>query len=82
MRMNKILLRLAMLIMFVLAIASGWAAFSMTFAASLWNIILGVLAIFFLFRGLELVDKINNLGPHATPEEKARDVDAKLPGEE
>lgn len=63
--MNRILLKVAMLIMFILAILGVWAALSMTFTASVWNLILGVVGIFFFFRALELVDKINKLGSYA-----------------
>ena len=63
--MNRILLKLAMLLMFLLSGFSGWAALFMTFNAGVWNLILGILAIFFFFRALELVDKINKLGAYS-----------------
>ena len=63
--MNIFLTKLAMLILFLLAVTCGWAAVTMTFSVSLWNIILGILAAFFLFRALEFADKVNKFGPYA-----------------
>ena len=59
--MNRFLLKLAMLLMFILAVLAGWGALSMTFSVGVWNLVLGIVGIFFFFRALELVDKINNL---------------------
>ena len=58
--MTKIL----MLIMFILAATFGWAAVTMQFEASLFNIILGIVSMFFFLRGFELADKVNGLGPY------------------
>ena len=66
--MNTFLQKLAMLAMFVLAVVCGWSALYMEFAATLWNLLLGILAAFFMFRALELVDKLNHFGPHADSE--------------
>lgn len=63
--MNRILLKLAMLLMFLLFGFLGWAALFMVFNAGVWNLVLGILAIFFFFRALELVDKINKLGAYS-----------------
>ena len=63
--MNAFLNRLAMLVLFLLAFTCAWSAVSMVFEVSLFNILLGILAIFFLLRGLEIADKINNLGPYS-----------------
>lgn len=54
-----------MLVMFLLAVTFGWAALVMVFPISLWNILLGIVAAFFLLRAFELADKINKLGPYA-----------------
>ena len=61
--MNSFFTKLAMLVLFLLAVTSGWAALTMVFKVSLVNIILGILAIFFILRALEIADKINKLGP-------------------
>ena len=63
--MNGFLTKIAMLVMFLLAVSCGWAAWTMVFPASLFNILLGILAAFFLLRGFELADKVNKLGPYA-----------------
>lgn len=63
--MNRFLLKLAMLLMFLLAILGVWAALTMSFSASIWNLLLGVVGIFFFFRALELVDRINKLGAYS-----------------
>jgi fatty acid desaturase len=65
MLMNSFLLKIAMLVMFLLAVTFGWAALVMVFPISLWNILLGIVAAFFLLRAFELADKINKLGPYA-----------------
>ena len=68
--MNSFLLKIAMLAMFLLAVTFGWAALVMVFPISLWNILLGIVAAFFLLRAFELADKINKLGPYADEEEE------------
>ena len=68
--MNRFLLKLAMLLMFILAVLAGWGALSMTFSAGVWNLVLGIVAIFFFFRALELVDKVNKLGAYSEEEDK------------
>lgn len=67
--MNTFLTKLVMLIFFIVAVSAGWAAVTMVFQASLWNIILGVVSAFFLFRALELADRINKYGQYAEKEE-------------
>lgn len=59
-----------MLAMFLLAVTCVWAAVTMVFSASLWNIILGVVGAWFLLRAFELADKVNKLGPYAESEGK------------
>ena len=66
--MKSFFTKLAMLAMFVLAVVCGWCAIYMVFDISLWNILLGILAAFFMFRALELVDRTNGFGPHADSE--------------
>lgn len=66
--MNSFLTKLAMLVLFLLAVTFGWAAMTMVFEVSLVNVLLGILAIFFLLRGLEIADKINKLGPYVEDE--------------
>ena len=63
--MNSFLTKLAMLVMFLLAVTCAWAALTMVFSLSLFNILLGILAAFFLLRAFELADRINKLGPYA-----------------
>ena len=54
-----------MLAMFLLAVTCAWAAWTMVFHFTLFNILLGILAAFFFLRAFELADKINKLGPYA-----------------
>ena len=61
---------LCSVIMFIAFLVFGWAAISMSFSITLWNLILAVMAGFFLFRALELVDKVNKLGPYAPKDEQ------------
>ena len=63
--MNTFLSKIAMLVLFLLAVTFAWAAAYMVFNVSLVNILLGILAAFFLIRGVELADKINHLGPYS-----------------
>lgn len=72
--MNSFFTKLAMLLMFMVSVTCGWAALTMVFPFTLVNILLGILAAFFLLRAFELADKINKLGPYADPEEKKQDV--------
>ena len=67
--MNTFLTRLAMLVLFLLAVTCGWAALMIVFPVSLFNILLGILAVFFCLRALELTDKINKLGPYSEEED-------------
>jgi len=67
--MNTFLSKLAMLVMFLLAVTCAWSAVTMVFDVSLFNILLGILAAFFLLRGFELADKINKLGPYSDSNE-------------
>lgn len=62
--------------MFLLAVTACWAAITMVFPITLYNILLGILAAFFLLRAFELADKVNKLGPYAEEEED----DHKRPG--
>lgn len=62
--MNTFFTKLAMLVFFLLAVTCLWAAVSIVFPASLFNILVGVLGAFFLLRGFELADKVNKLGPY------------------
>jgi len=63
--MNSFITKIVMLVMFLLAVTCGWAAVTMVFSASLFNILLGILAAFFLLRAFELADRVNKLGPYA-----------------
>lgn len=84
--MKRILAKILMLLMFLLAVTCGWAGLTLSFPALLFNILLGVLCLFFLFRGLELVDKINKLGPYSPEQDKGcvgtKDSESKNPCEE
>ena len=77
--MNTFLTKLAMLLMFLLAVTCIWSAVTMVFSISLWNILLGILGAFFLLRGFELADKINKLGPYA--EDKSNGQENEKPTE-
>ena len=79
--MNRILLKVAMLLMFILAVLGIWTAMAMTFPADIWNFLLGVVGVFFFFRGLELVDKINKLGSYAEEQDEKGHM-PKGPGED
>lgn len=59
------LTKILMLIMFILGVSFGWASISMQFVYSLYNILLGILSMFFLLQGFEFADKINMFGPYA-----------------
>ena len=84
--MNTFFTKIAMLLFFLLAVTCAWAAVTMVFSVSLWNVLLGILAAFFLLRAFELADKINKFGPYAEdkPEEMKDDGRGKgeVPGEE
>jgi hypothetical protein len=78
--MNTFLTKLAMLVMFLLAVTCGWAALVMVFPVSLYNILLGILAAFFLLRAFELADKINKLGPYSDEDESQKNNMPPKPG--
>ena len=88
--MNSFVTKTAMLVLFLLAVTCAWAAVSMVFDVSLFNILLGILAAFFLLRAFELADKINKLGPYAEKDEapvrhganKPADQDGMVSGDE
>lgn len=71
--MNTILTKLAMLVLFLLAVTCGWAALMLVFPISLYNILLGILAAFFFLRAFELADKINKLGPYSDEEDEPQE---------
>ena len=68
--MNTFFTKLAMLVLFLLAVTCGWAALVMVFPVSIFNILLGILAAFFLLRAFELADKINKLGPYSDEDDQ------------
>lgn len=70
MLMNSFFIKLAMLVLFLLAITCLWGALMMTFPVTLWNILLGIVGVFFLLRALEIADKINKFGPHSDEDQK------------
>ena len=70
--MNTFLTRLAMLVLFLLAVTCGWAALVIVFPVSLFNILLGILAVFFCLSASELADKINKLGPYSDEEDNSQ----------
>ena len=69
-RNNPTVLRLVMLLLFILGAVSGWTALTFVFNVTLWNILLGVVSLFFLLRALEFADIINNFGDYADNKEK------------
>lgn len=73
--MKTIATKIFILLLFILAGITGWAAFAMVFSAGLYNIVLGIVSIFFFVQALDLVDRLNKLGNYA-PDDK------KLPEEE
>jgi hypothetical protein len=70
--MNTFLTKIAMLVLFLLAVTFGWAALVMVFPVSLVNMLLGIVAAFFLLRAFELADKINKLGPYSNDEDESQ----------
>ena len=82
--MNTFFTKIAMLLFFLVAVTCAWAAVTMVFSVSLWNVLLGILAAFFLLRAFELADKINKFGPYAEdkPEEDDGRGKGEAPGEE
>ena len=56
--MRTFLLKIAMLFSFLMSAAFGWLAVTMFFDLGLLNILMGIIALFFLFRALEFVDII------------------------
>lgn len=73
--MRTPLTKLAMLFMFVLGVTCAWAALTMVFTVTLWNLLLGILAAFFFLRAFELADKVNHLGPYADDDKMPEDND-------
>ena len=75
--MKTFLTKLAILLFFIVAAVTGWAAFAMVFPASIFNVLLGVIAIFFFAQALDLVDKLNGMGAYSPdkngPEKITRD---------
>ena len=71
------LTKILMLTMFILGVSFGWASMSMQFVYSLYNIILGILSVFFLLRGFELADKINGLGQYTAEKAETAHNDEK-----
>ena len=67
--MNSFIAKTAMLVLFLLAVTCAWAAVTMVFQVSLINILLGILAAFFLLRAFDVADKVNKLGPYAEEDE-------------
>lgn len=62
---NSIIAKLATLGLFILAASFIWAALYLSLSYVIWNIIIGLVGLFFLFRALELVDKVNKFGEYA-----------------
>ena len=77
--MNTFLTKVAMLFLFLLSVTCAWSALTMVFPASLFNILLGILAAFFLLRAFELADKINKLGHYAEEEENDKPAHRERP---
>ena len=72
--MRTFLLKIAMLFSFLMSAAFGWLAVTMFFDLGLLNILMGIIALFFLFRALEFVDIINHLGPYQDEPEKEEET--------
>lgn len=68
--MKSFLEKIAMLFSFIFTTLLGWAAFSMVFDYVIINWVLGILALWFLFRSLDLADKVNHYGKYSEKEEK------------
>ena len=68
--MKTFLTKLAILLFFIVAAATGWAAFAMVFPASIFNVLLGVVAIFFITQALDLIDKLNKMGAYSPDDQK------------
>ena len=65
---NAILQKIILLVLFLACVLTGWCAINMVFTLSIWNILLGIVSAFFLFRSLEMADKINKFGPYSEEE--------------
>ena len=74
--------KLSMLVLFLAAVVCAYAAVTMVFTTSLWNIILGIVAVFFLFRFLEVADEVNKFGDYAEKDKPSDDADAGDNGDE
>ena len=61
---NAFLQKVILLVLFLACVLTGWCAINMAFTFSIWNILLGIISAFFLFRSLEMADKINKFGPY------------------
>lgn len=57
--------KIAMLLLFIIALSCAWVAFTAVFEISLWNIILGLVSVYFLLQALELADYVNQVGRYA-----------------
>ncbi len=68
--MKYFLAKLAMVLLFIIAFSCAWVAFTAVFELSLWNIILGILSIYFLLQALELADYVNQVGRYAKTDEE------------
>jgi len=73
--MKSFLEKIAMLFSFIFTVLLAWAAFSMMFDYVIVNWVLGILALWFLFRSLDLADKINKYGSYSEKEEKDKERD-------
>lgn len=62
--MKNFLLNLLMFTMFLATLITFWAALTMVFETSLWNLVLGCFSVFFFFRALELADKSYGYGKY------------------
>lgn len=93
--MNTFFTKFAMLILFLVSVTCAWCAVSIPFPITLVNILLLILAAFFLLRAFELADKINKFGPYAEDQDKdnepphrhnrrdeTQDDDMEIPNEE
>lgn len=78
---NAFLQKVILLVLFLVCVLTGWCAINMAFTLSIWNILLGIISAFFLFRSLEMVDKINKFGPYNEEENKDSDQEKEPPQE-
>lgn len=68
--MKTFFLRMGLLFFLFAAVILLWGAFTLPFYYTIWNILMGVGGIWFLFLFLETIDKLNNYGKYGEQEKQ------------